>query len=137
MSDITMDEISVVVSGSSDKASDSFERLITVLEKLETSLSTSLNGLKNANNKLNGTTKGVDKIRNVFKNATGGITKFGAALGITGLSLSSALNSAIEYTQAYAGFNKVLGTSQENLDRATEFVEDLTNAWYLDEQQVM
>ena len=137
MSDITMDEISIVVSGSSDKATDSFERLITALDNLEGSVSSAIDGLKNINGKINNTTKGIDKVKSIFQNTTKGITKFGAALGITGLSFSSVLNSAIEYTQAYSGFNKVLGTSEENLERATKFVKDLTEAWYLDEKQVM
>ena len=137
MSDITMDEISVVVSGSSDKATDSFERLISALDKLEGSVSTAFNGLKNANNKLNNTTKSVNKIKDVFKSATSGLAKFGLSLGITNVSTSAALSSAIEYTQVYAGFNKVLGTSQKNLERATKFVDDLTDSWYLDKQQVM
>lgn len=141
MSDITMDEISVVVSGSSDKATDSFERLISALDRLEDTVSRAIDGVKKSGKGLddfsNKTDKNMRKVQKIFSSAQKNILKFAAGMGIMTFSFNKSITEMSDYISAQVSFNRILGTSENNLKQATEFVNKLTNSWYLDGQEVM
>lgn len=141
MSEITIDEISIQIEGNSDKAIESLEKLTGTLDKLTKSTGTSITALQQTNKKIqniansaNKTGKTTNKsFNNMGKSVLGFLGKLTAVKTI----FVDTTNYASEFIATYAGFNKVLATSKENLDDAKKFVNDLTNAWYLDEQQVM
>ena len=141
MSEITIDEISIQIEGNSDKAIESLEKLTGTLDRLTKSTGTSITALQQTNkriqsiaNSANKTGKTTNKsFNNMGKSVLGFLGKLTAVKTI----FVDTTNYASEFIATYAGFNKVLGTSKKNLDDAKEFVNNLTNAWYLDEQQVM
>ena len=140
MSEVTMDEISIQIEGNSDKAIESLTRLTEVLDKLTGSTGSSINGLKQTNNKIkqiaNISNKSGKSTTNSFNNIGKSVLSLGKKLVGVKFAMQS-LKDASNFVSVYASFNKVLGTSVKNLENAKEFVNDLTNAWYLDEQQVM
>ena len=140
MSEVTMDEISIQIEGNSDKAVESLTRLTTILDKLTGATKTSIGGLQQTNQKIKNIAdnakkaqKGTDKsFGNMGKSATNFVTKLaGVKFGFL-----DTINYMSSFISTYSGFNKVLGTSKENLADAEKFVRKLTDAWYLDEQQV-
>lgn len=140
MSEVTMDEISIQIEGNSDKAIDSLTRLTGVLEKLTGSTGTSIGALQQTNTKIkqmaNISNKNGKATSKNFNDIGKSIFGLGKKIAVVKIALQS-LKDASNFVSVYAGFNKVLGTSVKNLDNAKKFVNDLTNAWYLDEQQVM
>lgn len=141
MSEVTMDEISIQIEGNSDKAIDSLTRLTGVLEKLTGSTGTSIGALQQTNTKIkqmaNISSKTGNTTNKSFKDMGKSVLGFLGKLGLVKFTFFDTSKYAAEFISTYAGFNKVLGTSVKNLDNAKKFVNDLTNAWYLDEQQVM
>lgn len=141
MSEVTMDEISIQIEGNSDKAIESLTRLTGVLDKLTGVTGSSIAGLNQVNGKIKNIANSANKSSNTTNKSFSGMGKsvLGFVTKLAGVKLGffDTTNAASEFISTYAGFNKVLGTSQKNLDNAKEFVEDLTDAWYLDEQQVM
>ena len=141
MSEITMDEISIQIEGNSDKAIESLTRLTEVLDKLTGVTGKSITGLNQTNEKIKKIANNANKAKASMDKNFGSMGKsvLGFVTKLTGVKLGflDTTKSAADFISAYAGFNKVLGTSLENLDDAKRFVKDLTKAWYLDEQQVM
>lgn len=141
MSEITMDEISIQIEGSSDKAIESLDRLSETLDKITKSTGFSMTALQQTNKKIqniaNTANKSGNKTNKAFDNM--GKSVLGFVTKLTGVKFGflDTTNKAAEFISTYAGFTKVLGTSKKNLDDAKDFVKKLTNAWYLDEQQVM
>lgn len=140
MSEVTMDEISIQIEGNSDKAVESLTRLTTILDKLTGATKTSIGGLQQTNQKIKNIAdnakkaqKGTDKsFGNMGKSALSFVNKLaGVKFGFL-----DTINYMSSFISTYSGFNKVLGTSKENLADAEKFVRKLTDAWYLDEQQV-
>lgn len=140
MSEVTMDEISIQIEGNSDKAVESLTRLTTILDKLTNITSASLGGLSQTSQKIKSIANNANKseqstkksFNNMGKSVLGFVTKM---TGIK-LGLMDSTNYMSSFISTYSGFNKVLGTSKKNLDDAEKFVRKLTDAWYLDEQQV-
>ena len=141
MSEVTMDEISIQIEGNSDKAIDGLTRLTGVLEKLTGSTGTSIGALQQTNTKIkqmaNISSKTGKTTNTSFKDMGKSVLGFLGKLGLVKFTFFDTSKYAADFISTYAGFNKVLGTSVKNLDNAKKFVNDLTNAWYLDEQQVM
>lgn len=141
MADVQMDKIFVEIDSSSDNATKSLDELISTLETLTNSLNSSTKGLTDVNEKLSNITKNstkqTSKLNKVFSGLKSNVLKVASVFGITSFSIKEATQRQADYISSYNAFNKVLGTSKENLDDAREFVEKLTDAWYLDEQQVI
>lgn len=141
MSDITLDQISIQVEGNSDKAIESLNKLVETIDNLTKSTSKGFFGLEKTNKKIqeitNTAKKNTQKLNTDVKKNIGGIVKEMAKIGIAAMGIGESIKQAVEYTASISQFNSTLNTNKEILEDATDFVYKLTDAWYLNEQEVM
>ncbi len=140
MSEVTMDEISIQIEGNSDKAIESLTRLTGVLDKLTGVTGSSIAGLNQTNEKIksiaNSSSKSGKKTSDSFnqmtKSALGFVTK------LTGVKFGflDTTNSIAEYISAVNRFNYTFSGTEKQLKDTTEWVNKLSDAWLLDEQEV-
>ena len=141
MSDITLDQISIQVEGNSDKAIESLNKLVETIDNLTKSTSKGFFGLEKTNKKIqeitNTAKKNTQKLNTDVKKNIGGIVKEMAKIGFATMGIGESIKQAVQYTASISQFNSTLNTNKEILEDATDFVYKLTDAWYLNEQEVM
>lgn len=138
---ITMDEISIQIEGSSDKAIESISKLTDVLDVLTSSTSKSLANLQNVGKNITNISKiatnQANKMSKSFGATSSVLKGFAKTLGLPAITLSSSINAISSYISTYNSFNYMLSETKEIADEASEFVDKLTKNWMVDEQAVM
>lgn len=141
MSDITLDQISIQVEGNSDKAIESLNKLVETIDNLTKSTSKGFFGLEKTNKKIqeitNNAKKNTKKLNTDVKKNIGGIVKEMAKIGFATMGIGESIKQAVQYTASISQFNSTLNTNKEILEDAANFVNKLTDAWYLNEKEVM
>lgn len=140
MSEVTMDEISIQIEGNSDKAIESLTKLTEVLDKLTKATGDSLAGLQQTNKKIAGISESIEKsdkktlksFEGMGKSALSFITK------LTGVKLGflDTTNYMLDYISSANRFNYTFSTTQQQLKETTEWVNNLSDAWLLDNKVV-
>lgn len=140
MSEVTMDEISIQIEGNSDKAIESLTRLTTVLDKLTGATSSSINGLKQTNEKIKTITKTADennkKTEDSFERVKKALAGYTAKFVTLKKGIFENVESMATYISSVNRFNYTFSGTKEQLEDTKEWVNKLSDAWLLDEQRV-
>lgn len=140
MSDVTIDEISIEIEGSSDKAITSIDNLVLSLDKLTESTSNSLNRLKNLNKTIVDTSKkaskGAKDTESSFDRLLKAVKVFAVGFTVLKKGIADNVVNMADYVSSVNRFNYTFSSTEKHLKDATDFVNKLSEAWVLDEKVV-
>lgn len=139
MADTTIDTVAIEFEGNVEDFSTSVDKLISFMNNLKKSTkegTEQLSRLSSSVKNINDNTKNLEKQSKETKKSTMNWAKYGVAITAAALGIGKATKSSSEALATQIRFNSVFNTTEGQLQQATAWVDNFTNALYLDKQEV-
>lgn len=139
MADTTIDTVAIEFEGNVEDFSTSVDKLISFMNNLKKSTkegTEQLSRLSSSVKNINDNTKNLEKQSKETKKSTMNWAKYGVAITAAALGIGKATKSSSEALATQIRFNSVFNTTEGQLQQATTWVDNFTNALYLDKQEV-
>lgn len=139
MADTTIDTVAIEFEGNVEDFSTSVDKLISFMNNLKKSTkegTEQLSRLSSSVKNINDNTKNLEKQSKETKKSTMNWAKYGVAITAAALGIGKATKSSSEALATQIRFNSVFNTTEGQLQQATTWVDNFTDALYLDKQEV-
>lgn len=139
MADTTIDTVAIEFEGNVEDFSTSVDKLISFMNNLKKSTkegTEQLSRLSSSVKNINDNSKNLEKQSKQTKQSTMNWAKYGVAITAAALGIGKATKSSSEALATQIRFNSVFNTTEGQLQQATAWVDNFTNALYLDKQEV-
>lgn len=137
---VTVESVSIEFKGTVENFQSSNDQLISILEKLDGALKNATKSMSTFNDSTKKTGENIKSIKDTGKSASSSALKLaglGASAAIAKRKVYELMTASADFVSTQLRFNSTFSETNEGLQEAQQFVEDYSNALYLNEEEVM